>query len=34
MDKERLFWECVYRAVMMVACAIKRYKLSDEELKG
>ena len=26
-DKERLFWEMIYRAVMMIAKAIEQHKL-------
>ena len=28
MDNERAFWEMLYRALMMAANAIKRYKLN------
>jgi len=30
---ERAFWELIYRAVMMVAAAIKKYKLADQSLE-
>lgn len=26
---DRAFWEAVYRALMMICAAIKRYKLTD-----
>jgi hypothetical protein len=33
-DNDRLFWELVYRALMMFAAAIKKYKLCDHRNSG